>query len=185
FDAVVSRVYLNPGAAVAPSVPVVTLVAPGGWITAEVDEADIDAVRIGQAARITADAYPAMALTGRVTRIGGAVELRGGNRVVRVRIDPLAPIVMRAGTSVDVAIVQRTVADALLVPLDAVQPAEDGAAEVFVIERGALRRRAVRLGERNDELAQVADGLREGEYVALGDAAVLREGARIRLRARL
>lgn len=182
FSGSVSRVYLNPGAPVAPSIPVIALVSEGGWITAEVDEADIDAVRVGQTAHITADAYPDVTLTGRVTRIGGAVELRGGNRAVRVRIDPVMPTGMRSGTSVDVGIVLSQIPDATLVPLDAVQPGEDGVYDVFVIERGLLRRRSIRLGERNELVAQVAAGLRDGEYVAVGDPAVLREGARIRLR---
>lgn len=184
FAGTVTRVYLHAGSAVAPGIPVVSLVSPGGWITAEVDEADIDAVRVGQSAQITADAYPQLDLRGRVTRIGGAVEIRAGSRAVRVRIDPQGPTGMRAGTSVDVGIVLALVPDALLVTLDAVQPAaENGESEVFVIERGILRRRSIRLGQRNEETAQVVAGLREGESVAVGDPALLREGARIRVRA--
>lgn len=182
FEGVISRVYLTAGAPVAPNIPLISLVAQGGWITAEVDEADIDAVRVGQVARITADAYPGITLRGRVTRIGGAVELRAGNRAVRVRIDPDAPTGMRPGTSVDVGIVLSQVPDAVLVTLDAVQPAENGVSEAYVIERGVLRRRSIRVGERNEETAQVLSGLREGEYVAVGDPALLRDGVRIRLR---
>jgi HlyD family secretion protein len=100
-----------------------------------------------------------------------------------VRIDPDVPTGMRPGTSVDVGIVLATVPDVLLVTLDAVQPAENGVSEVFVIERGVLRRRSVQVGERNEEWAQVVAGLREGEHVAVGDPALLRDGTRIRLRA--
>jgi HlyD family secretion protein len=147
-----------------------------------VDEADIDVVRIGQRARITADAYPDVVLAGRVTRIGGAVEFRGGNRAVRVRIDLDRPSEMRSGTSVDVGIVLSMLPGAILVPMDAVQPGEDGVHYVFVIEQGVLHRRQIELGERNELSADAVSGLREGEYVALGDPTALREGVRVRVR---
>ncbi|HET6946649.1 MAG TPA: efflux RND transporter periplasmic adaptor subunit [bacterium] len=182
FDGVVSRVYLNPGSPVAPSIPVVSLVSQGGWITAEVDEADVDVVRVGQRARVTADAYPDVVLAGRVTRIGGAVEFRGGNRAVRVRIDLDSPSAMRSGTSVDVGIVLSMLPGAVLVPLDAVQPGEDGVHYAFVIEQGVLHRRQIELGERNEVSAEAVAGLREGEYVAIGDSGALREGMRVRVR---
>jgi len=182
FDGVVSRGYLSPGAPVAPGLPIISVVSRGGWITADVDESDVDVIRLGQRARITADAYPDSILTGRVTRIGNAVEMRGGARAVRVRIDLDHPSAMRAGTSVDVGIVLSKRPGALLVPMDAVQPGEDGVYYVFVIENELLQRRQIRIGKRNEAHAEVTAGLREGELVAVGDPAALREGARVRVR---
>ncbi|MDQ7843863.1 MAG: efflux RND transporter periplasmic adaptor subunit [Armatimonadota bacterium] len=182
FDGVVSRIFLTAGSPVGPGVPVITLVSREGWVTAEVDESDIDEVRLGQQARITADAYPGLTLTGRVTRIGSAVEIRGGTRIVRVRVDPDRPSGMRAGTSVDVSIIRSRLPGVLLVPIDAVQPGEDGLHYVFVVEAGLLRRRQIRLGERNEVAAEVVAGLREGDLVALGDPAALQEGMRVRVR---
>lgn len=183
FDGVVSRVYLNPGSPVAPNIPVVALVSEGGWITAEVDEADVDVVRIGQVARITADAYPKQVFTSHVTRIGGQVEVRAGTRTVRVRIDLDEPARLRTGTSVDVGLVLSSLPNALLVPMDAVQPGENGVNYVFAIVRGVLDRREVDIGERNELYADVLSGLREGDVVAIGDPALMREGMRVRIRA--
>jgi HlyD family secretion protein len=90
---------------------------------------------------------------------------------------------MRSGTSVDVGIVLSMLPGAVLVPLDAVQPGEDGVHYVFVIEQGVLRRRQIKLGERNEISAEAVAGLREGEYVAIGDSGALREGMRVRVRA--
>lgn len=182
FDGVVSRVYLNPGSPVAPNIPVIALVAEGGWITAEVDEADVDVVRVGQLARITADAYPKQVFTGHVTRIGGQVEIRAGTRTVRVRIDLDKPAGLRSGTSVDVGLVLSSLATALLLPIDAVQPGENGVNYVFVIVNGVLDRRQVDIGERNEIYADALSGLREGEVVAVGDPAPMREGMRVRIR---
>src|SRR3972149_1354089 len=101
FDGVVTRVLLNAGSPVGPGVPVASLAAAGGWITAAVDEADNGQGRLDQTARITADAYPGRTFAGRVTRVGRAVEVRLGTRVVRVRIDLDGSAGPRGGTSVD------------------------------------------------------------------------------------
>src|SRR3989304_4579014 len=116
FDGVVTRVLLNAGSPVGPGVPVASLAAAGGWIPADggaagsgaggagagapagVDAADIGQVRLDQTARITADAYPGRTLAGRVTRVGRAVEVRLGTRVVRVRIDLDGSAGLRGGT---------------------------------------------------------------------------------------
>lgn len=182
FDGVVARVYLRPGAPVGPGVPVVTVVAPSGWITAEVDESDVGRIRVGLRARITADAYPGLVLTGRVTAIGAQVEQRPGSRQVRVRIVPDGPAPLRAGTGVDADLLLQTVPGALVVPVEAVVASDNDGWWVFVVEDGRLRRRAVRTGPRSDELVVVQEGLSEGEVVALGDPRELREGMRVRPR---
>lgn len=182
FAGLVSRVYLTPGSPVAPNIPVAALIASGGWITADVEEDHIDVVRLNQPASVTADAYPDQVFSGRVTRIGGRVEFRGGIRTVRVRIDLDAPEALRAGTSVDVGLVLSRLPGALLLPIEAIQPGENGLYFVLVIDQGILRRRQVELGERNEFYADALTGLREGEIVAIGDLAALREGQRVRVR---
>ncbi|MDQ7848688.1 MAG: efflux RND transporter periplasmic adaptor subunit [Armatimonadota bacterium] len=182
FAGTVTRVYLTPGSPVGPGIPVASLAASSGWITADVDEADIGQVRLGQTARITADAYPGRIFHGRVTRIGQAVEIRLGSRVVRVRIDLEGSATMRAGTSVDIRLLLRAIPDALLAPAEAVHAsADDGRPYVFLIEGGRLRRREVRTGEGNDEFMVIQDGLTEGDLVAVGEAGRLRDGQRVRV----
>src|SRR3990170_2484537 len=121
IDGKVSRVYLNPRAPVAPRIPVVSLVTEAGWVAADVDEADIGRGRLGQRARVTADAYPDTVITGRVSRIGGQVDVRLGTRSVRVRVELDGRSSMRAGTSVDVDLILETITGSLLIPLDAIQ----------------------------------------------------------------
>src|SRR3990172_6974074 len=182
FDGVVTRVLLNAGSPVGPGVPVASLAAAGGWITADVDEADIGQVRLDQTARITADAYPGRTFAGRVTRVGRAVEVRLGTRVVRVRIDLDGSAGLRVGTSVDVQLLLQAIPDALLAPAEAViASANDGAPHVFLIEGGRLRRRDVRTGAGNDEFIVILDGLKEGDLVAVGEPARLRDGLKVRV----
>jgi HlyD family secretion protein len=182
FDGTVSRVYLNPGAPAAPNIPVLSLVTESGWVAADVDEADIGRVRFGQRARVTADAYPDTVVMGRVSRIGGQVDVRLGTRSVRVRVDLDGTPSMRAGTSVDVDLILETVTAGLLVPPDALQQDNGAGAYVYVIQDGILRRRPVDLGQRNDRFVVVRNGVQEGELVAIGDPAVLRDGRRVTVR---
>lgn len=182
FDGVVTRVFLNAGSPVGPGLPVASLAASGGWVTADVDEADIGQVRLGQAARITADAYPGRTFSGRAGRIGRAVEVRLGTRVVRVRIDLDGTAVMRVGTSVDVQLLLRALPNVVLAPAEGVlASANDGAPHVFLIAGGRLRRRDVRTGASNDEFIVITDGLQDGDLVAVGEPARLRDGLRVRV----
>ena len=182
FDATVSRVYLNPGAPVAPSIPVLSLVTEAGWVAVDVDEADIGRVRLDQRARVTADAYPDTVITGRVTRIGAQVDVRLGTRSVRVRVELDGQPSIRAGTSVDVDLILETITGSLLIPLDAIQQDNGAGAYAYVIQNGILRRRVVELGPRNDQLAVVRTGVKEGEVVAIGDPGDLEEGRRVTVR---
>jgi HlyD family secretion protein len=182
FAGTVTRVYVREGATVSPGVPVLTVAGLARWVTAEVEEADVGKIRVGQEARVSADAYPGLRLTARVTRVAGQVEARPGSRVVRVRLDLGRPLALRVGTGVDVDVVLRKVPGALLVPVEAVASAADGGSQVYVVERGVVRVRQVRTGERNEDTVVILEGLREGDLVALAEPGRLREGHRVRLR---
>lgn len=182
FDGAIGRIYLNPGAAVAPAVPVLSIVSLSGWVTADVDEADIGKIRAGLPARVTADAYPGQQWAGRVTRIAEQVDVRLGTRTVRVRIDLDLPVRLRAGTSVDVDLILQVVPDALLAPVEAVSAGDNAAAHVYVIDRGVLRQRPVLTGAQNEQYVQIRRGLNEGDLVAIAEPARLRDGARVRPR---
>ncbi|MDR7416625.1 MAG: efflux RND transporter periplasmic adaptor subunit [Armatimonadota bacterium] len=182
FAGTVVRVLLNPGAAVSPGVPVLRLAAREGWVTAEVDEAEIGQIHLGQSVRIRADAYPGRFYRGRVTWIAPSVETRLQDRIVRVRVALASPVRMRVGTAVDVEFVVDRIPRVLLVPAEAVVEAADGSAHVYVVEGGVLRRRPVVRGRRNEVQVAVLQGLREGELVALADPQLLRDGLRVRIR---
>ena len=182
FDGTIGRVYFNPGAAVAPGVPVLSIVSLSGWVTADVDEADIGKIQVGLPARVTADAYPGQQWAGRVTRIAEQVDVRLGTRTVRVRIDLERPVRLRAGTSVDVDLILQVVPDALLAPVEAVSVGDNANAHVFLIDGGVLRQRAVVTGAQNEQYMQIRGGLNEGDLVAIAEPARLRDGARVRPR---
>lgn len=182
FAGQATRVYLREGAVVSPAVPVLTLADASRWVVAEVEEADVGKVRVGQRARITADAYPGLAVPARVVGVAGQVDTKVGTRVVRVRLDLESRTPLRVGTGVDVDLVIRRVPGALLVPLEAVVSAADGGSQVYRVEDGVVRVRSVKTGERNEDQVVVLDGLREGDLVVVAEPGRLRDGQRVRVR---
>ncbi len=112
---------LQPGQVATPGSTVVTIVANDEtWIEANFKETDLDRMRIGQQARITFDAYPNMALSGRVESIGAGTgsefsvlpaQNATGNWVkvtqrvpVRIRIEGTPSRPMIAGLSANVRV---------------------------------------------------------------------------------
>ncbi|MCA1748180.1 MAG: HlyD family secretion protein [Sphingomonadales bacterium] len=112
---------LQVGQVAAPGQPMVALVTgEGAWIEANFKETDLDRMRVGQRARITFDAYPGLAVRGRVESIGAGTgsefsvlpaQNATGNWVkvtqrvpVRIAIEGNPPRAMIAGLSAHVSV---------------------------------------------------------------------------------
>ncbi len=115
------------------------------------DEDDVVQVRAGQAARITLDAIDDLTLSGVVIMVAPVATIQSGVALypIKVALDPTDASV-RVGMTADVEIVTVNVADALIIPLNAVQS----------------------LGEQTIVLRQ----LRDGETMESAMAAVLGAG---------
>ena len=146
------------------------------WITAEVDEEDIPRVREGQRTLIKADAFPGRELVGRVERItpkGDPV-----NKSYRVRVALPAETPLMIGMTTEINVVVREVADALLLPIDAVR-----GDRAFVLDGGRARAVRVATGIKGQALIQVTDGLKPDARVILDAPPGLKDGDRVRPRA--
>ncbi|MFN8644955.1 MAG: efflux RND transporter periplasmic adaptor subunit [Candidatus Binatia bacterium] len=159
-------------------------------VDAAVSESDIGAVREGQPATFTVDAYPGRDFHGAVTQVRNAPTTVQNvvtyDVIVGVDNDDLA---LKPGMTATVRIETAHATDALRLPLRAltfVPPGEtrrrDGEAVWRLSAAGALERVAVRPGVRDDAYAAVDGGdLRAGDVVvlALDQAVTPREGPRI------
>jgi multidrug efflux pump subunit AcrA (membrane-fusion protein) len=90
---------------------------------------------------------------------------------------------LKAGTPVHTTITGRTAADALLVPLEAVQTEADGVSKfVLVIKAdGSADKRPVTLGLRNPESAQILSGLTPGDTVITSGGYGLDPGTKVKV----
>jgi HlyD family secretion protein len=180
FEGTVSWVDIELGQYVSPQTPAVTLVNDRQFsIEADVDEADIGWLQVGQEVRVTLDAFPGRSLAGRIAAIlpSATTDLGVVSYRVTIALDPAAPesdpLPLRGGMTADAEIVREQREDVLLIPnraiwIDAqsgrpfVERDVDGQVVVTFIEQGLS----------NDEFSEVIDGLQEGDLLLVPSASI-------------
>jgi len=138
-------------------------------VAADVPEAAVSELRIGQAANVSSAAAPARELAGQIEAIGEVVDPVRRMVNVRVRV-PNGERLLRPNAFVQVAFTAQGSAR-VIVPADAVVT-DNEQSFVFVQppdHQQSLQRRAVVSGRQHEGQVEIVDGLRPGEtYVAKG-----------------
>jgi RND family efflux transporter MFP subunit len=158
-------------------------------LRAEVDinESDLARVSLGQAAEVVPDAFPERRYQARVVKLYPQVNRQKGTLKVEVSI-PEADEALRPDMSVRIHFLAQAQpaqagAPVVLAPRAALRQ-EGGAASVWVVSDGRLRRQPVELGAELGDRVVIAEGLLGGEALVVGDAAELAEGRAVRVQAR-
>ncbi len=169
---------VEPGDVVSPGRALLTMALDRETqILAQPDEKNLPALRVGQKARASADAYPDRSFAAEVISISPGVDLARGTVDVKLRVsDPPDDLKTDMTLSVELEVGKR--AGVLVVPLESIR---DAASEPWVL---ALRgRKAVRapltLGARGGAVAEVVKGLAEGDLI-LRQPGRTRDGQRVR-----
>lgn len=176
IDGVVTARAANPGTAVDPASPLVTLVDLSTvWVVGDVYERDFAAVQVGTAAVVTTTAYPDLRIAGTVAYVDPQVSSE--TRTARIRIQvPNPGRRLRLGMYADVEVASAPGGPRLLIPRAAVQIVGERTM-VYVRDPGAAGRfieREVRLGPAAGEQVAVLSGLAAGESVVSAGAFFLR-----------
>ena len=136
------------------------------WVEADVYERDMAAVRLGQAATVTLDAYPDQRFAGRATYVYPFVEEQ--TRTIKVRFQfPNPRGLLKPGMYANVELAVPA-SSALAVPGDAVLDSGREQVVFVALGDGYFEPRRVRIGRRVGATVEIADGLKEGEDVATG-----------------
>lgn len=139
----------------------------GTYFEAEVDEADIGKISLGQGAEVTLDAYPDKVFSGEVKEIQPFTRSSvSGAMVITVRIKLQnidQPFIQ--GLSGQVDIILQEVKNALVVPLEAIK--EDS---VTVKNDNRVQKQKIKKGLQSEEEVEILEGLSEGDYVYLNTA---------------
>jgi HlyD family secretion protein len=138
------------------------------FISAPIDEVDAPAVRAGQKALITLDAFPGRKFPGFVRRVAPYVldaEKQARTVEIEAEIENPQASNLLPGYSADVEVILDTRENVLRVPTQALIEGD----HVFVLdeEAGLLRRREVTPGVSNWEFTEIGSGLAEGDLVVL------------------
>lgn len=155
---------VEPGDVVSPGRALLTMALDRETqILAQPDEKNLPALRVGQRARASADAYPERSFAAEVISISPGVDLARGTVDVKLRVsDP--PDDLKTDMTLSVELQVGKSEGVLVVPLESIR---DAASEPWVL--ALLGRKAVRvpviLGVRGGAVAQVVKGLAEGDLI--------------------
>ena len=174
-DGVLIARNVEKGAVVQPG-KVLMVLSPRGetQLVVQVDEKNLPLVSVGQAALVSADAYPDRRFAATVAYVNPGVDaVRGSIEVKLAVIDPPAYLLQDMTVSVDIAAATR--GNVLTIPSDALRPGD----WVLAVRDGRAVRQAVKVGARGSGRIEVV-GLGEGELVLPAARNDVHEGAHVR-----
>jgi HlyD family secretion protein len=171
-DAKVLARQVEPGQIVQPGRALLTLALTGApQLIAQADERFLEQLQVGQSAMVVADAFPGQRFAARVLSIAPLVDAQRGAVEVKFSLPQPAPAFLREDMSLSVEVETARRDAALAVPASALRGEPGAARNVVWIERGGrVEQRAVRLGLRTLEAAEVLEGLAAGDTVLIGNA---------------
>ncbi|MCW5964809.1 MAG: efflux RND transporter periplasmic adaptor subunit [Bryobacterales bacterium] len=180
IDGQVAARFVDMGALVGPSTPLVRVVNIATLITAtSVSESDIGKMRVGTTATVKVDAMPNEAFLGRVARISPVLD--PSTRTANVEIEiPNPGMALRAEMFVRVEMNLESTRQAVLVPREGLVYRGESSG-VYIIEDGKQTFRYVETGLTQDDDVEVTGNLPAGTVVIAKGASMLREGDRIEI----
>lgn len=137
-------------------------------ITAHMNQADVPRLKNGQQVDVEVEAVPGLKLKGTVERIAPQATIKNNIKgfATQIRLKDLDPRV-RPGMTANMVIPLQTAENAVAIPLAAVFSEENDRYTYVRNEDGAFEIRAIRIGVADFQYAEVLEGLRAGETVAL------------------
>jgi HlyD family secretion protein len=157
------------------------VLSPAGQIqvVVQIDEKNLPALRLGQKALASADAYPEQRFATELVYLNPAVDPQRGSVEAKFRaLDPPAYLRQDMTVSVDIEVAHRR--NAVVVPVESVHDGSGNGAWVLTVSGRHARRRAVRTGVRGSGKVEIVDGLVPGEQVIASTAAGIVDGQRVR-----
>lgn len=178
FDGVVTRLSVTEGSSVTPGQELVQVQSLSDTaVVCYVNKYDIISIEEGQSAtaHIKNKDY-----TCHVTRIEKKTSDDGSTPGIRVEMkldEPDDDIIL--GLESKTKVMTAMVSSTLQIPTDALCSGDDGD-YVFIIEDNKAVRRDVKTGAKNDDMAQILEGINEGDIVGWDESAELTDGQRVK-----
>jgi HlyD family secretion protein len=180
FQGEIVRKYVDAGALVSPSTPLVTLVHIETLkVVANVLEKDISLLTLGVKAKIRTEVYPGKVFEGRVERMNTALDLATRTLQAEIYI-PNSNRMLKPGmfARIDVALSERP--KALAIPRIALVE-EGGSKSIFVVKGNQAFRTSIVTGFEEDPLVEVLEGVSEGDSVVVRGQESLKDRSIVRV----
>ncbi len=135
-----------------------------------IDEADSAVVRLGQSVRVRLDAHPDSEVIGTITDIARNVQRKSRDiptKVVQVKmkIDAIDGLQLRPGMRYRGEVETERIADALIIPVDAIFSSPEGPV-AYKRQGDSSQRTLLTLGKRGKRGVQVLSGLAKGDSIS-------------------
>jgi multidrug efflux pump subunit AcrA (membrane-fusion protein) len=183
ISGVVTDRPLYPGEMAAAGAAIVTVMDVSSVIAkAHIPQADAALLKIGDKGTMTVPGLD-QPVEGTVTVVSPALD--PNSTTVEVWLEAKNPKQqLKPGTSVQISLTAKTVKDALVVPAAAVVTAADGSTTVMVAGNdGRAHQKAVKVGIRQDDDAQILEGVSASDKVVASGAYGLPDNAKIKVEA--
>ncbi|MFQ4146678.1 efflux RND transporter periplasmic adaptor subunit [Chlorogloeopsis sp. ULAP02] len=178
FTGIVTQKYANDGAYVAPTTSAsssasatsssIVALAKGLEVLAQVPEADIGRIKVGQPVEITTDAYPDRVFKGRVRLIAPEAVKEEGVTLFQVRIAiDTGEQELRSGLNLDLTFLGDQVNDALLVPTVAIVTEKGNTGVLVPDAKNQPQFRSVVVGAQIKDQTQILEGVNAGDRIFL------------------
>lgn len=180
FGGTITARFAEIGQWVDPSQPLFTLVDESQReIEVKVDAADSVDINIGQTVAVSSDVFPGLEWYESVVRLDAAVVNRNRSNATKVYVSlgDDAPV-LRYGQQVDAHIRTAWNPNALKIPFEALI-SRDGQTLVAVLKNGHVKLKPVETGIENFTMAEIKQGLNDGETVILAKGHILQQGEKV------
>lgn len=182
FDGVVLARSVEPGQVVSPSGTVLEVASSGPLeIVVNVDESHLARLTLGQRALVSAESYADRRFDAEVLTIAPAVDPMRGTVQVELAI-PSPPPYLRPDMTTSVEIETSRAASALVLPNEVVHDLASDRPWVFIVDRGVVRRRELRLGLRGDVAVAVASGIDDSTAIVRTPTSGISDGLSVRVK---
>ena len=142
-------------------------------VKVNIHESLIKKIKAGQKAEVRIDAFPNVVFVGTVKSVSQLADssrpwMTGGVKeyTTIVTLDSIAGQELKPGMTAEARILVGELKNVLVVPVQAVAE-HKGEFFAYVEEPGGFHRRKMKIGENNEKLVEILDGVKEGENVAL------------------
>jgi HlyD family secretion protein len=180
FSGEVTRRFVDAGALVSPSTPLVTLAHTETLkVTANLLEKDVALVKPGMKVKVRAEAFPEKLFEGTIVRINSALDLATRTLQAEVHI-PNPDRMLKPGMFAKLEIALSTKTGVVTIPKVAV--VEEGNVQtVFVVENNQALRKPVTIGIEQGDRVEVVQGIREGEQIVVKGQGSLKDRSPVRV----
>lgn len=169
FDGTVIHVATTEGSPVAQGGELIQLAQLQEFeLVVNIDEVDLPLINVGADARIVLEAFPDRVIESQIYSIARRAEIVGGTTVFPaiIRFRGEDDLLILPGMNAEVEITADVRPDVLLLPEGSFQSV-GRRTFVDVIVDGEIEQREIRSGIRSGGMVEIADGLEEGDEVAL------------------